>query len=425
MAEVKVIIRNTVEGLRQIAQQGEQWKSFKSTIGQVTGALGLVSAGFVATWKVAEQGAALELSADRFDKLTASIGTTSAALMGELGAATGDMMTNAQMMASASQIISLGLADTQEGVVDLASLVSELGWDMSQVILTFANNSKMRLDALGLSVTDVEERMAELEDQGYDTDKAFDMAVIEAGKAKLELLGSAAGTSAGEMKELAANIGDMVDSLKIAVSDGIQPSVDALNILFDVANNGGDVISGIVDANIEQAQGVSDLVEQYKRLDAQLGLGSSFTGTSTDLRDNMEKVQAQILNTAGSVDEWTSALVAMGIANEWQISQHKESYAAAFAQAQVDKAAAAALEEYTRWTEANTAANKRMASQYSLTTTATEDLTMSVAAMNYHQEEAYEGMISSTAVLDANRAALAESKTAYDEARDAARAFAE
>ncbi|MBK8131034.1 MAG: hypothetical protein IPK53_19680 [bacterium] len=82
----------------------------------------------------------------------------------------------------------------------------------------------------------------------------------------------------------------------------------------------------------------------------------------------MEKVQAQILNTAGSVDEWTSALVAMGIANEWQISQHKESYAAAFEQAQVDKAAAAALEEYTRWTEANTAANKRMAGQYSMTT---------------------------------------------------------
>ncbi|MBK7181148.1 MAG: hypothetical protein IPH82_28880 [Chloroflexi bacterium] len=277
----------------------------------------------------------------------------------------------------------------------------------------------------GLSVTDVEERMAELEAQGYDTDKAFDMAVIEAGKAKLELLGSAAGTSAGGMKELAANIGDMVDALKIAVSDGIQPSVDALNILFDVANNGGDVISGIVDANIEQAQGVGDLVEQYKRLDAQLGLGSSFTGTSTDLRDNMEKVQAQILNTAGSVDEWTSALVAMGIANEWQISLHKESYAAAFEQAQVDKAAAAALEEYTRWTEANTAANKRMASQYSMTTTATEDLTMSVADMNYHQEEAYEGMVNSTAVLDANRAALAESKTAYDEARDAAKAFAE
>ncbi|MBK8131033.1 MAG: hypothetical protein IPK53_19675 [bacterium] len=108
--------------------------------------------------------------------------------------------------------------------------------------------------------------MAELEAQATSTDKAFDMAVIQAGQAKLELLGSAAGTSAGGMKELAANIGDMVDGLKIAVSDGIQPSVDALNILFDVANNGGDVISGIVDANIEQAQGVNDLVEQYKQL---------------------------------------------------------------------------------------------------------------------------------------------------------------
>ena len=197
MAEVKVVVKNSVEGQQSIQRNAEQFTKLKSTAANLTGALGLVSVGAVAAWKALGAGAELELARNRFDNLTASIGTTADAMMGELKAATGGMMSDAEMIASASQIISLGLADTQEGVVDLASLVSQLGWDMNQVIMTFANNSKMRLDALGLSVTDVEERMARLEAQGYDTDKAFDMAVIEAGKAKLELLGSAADTASG------------------------------------------------------------------------------------------------------------------------------------------------------------------------------------------------------------------------------------
>ena len=53
MAEVKVVVKNSVEGKRQISEQAEQWKSLKKTIGNVTGAFGLVAAGMATVWKVA------------------------------------------------------------------------------------------------------------------------------------------------------------------------------------------------------------------------------------------------------------------------------------------------------------------------------------------------------------------------------------
>lgn len=222
--EVDLIVKAITQGFETVAadmkrvqestkKTESRFTEMASKMNVVNQALSMTAQTFGQVWSVLEQGAALNLAAERFDNLTASIGTTSDALLNDLGKATGGMMGNAEMIASASQIISLGLADNQKDVVDLAGLVSNLGWDMQQVIMTFANNSKMRLDALGISLTDVEQRAKALEAQGYNTDKAFDMAVIQAGQAKLELLGSAADTGAGAMKRLEVATEDMKTSL--------------------------------------------------------------------------------------------------------------------------------------------------------------------------------------------------------------------
>lgn len=199
-------LAKTEQGLTQAAgsarQTGTRFTEMASKLNVAQQAFGMTAAAAGQVWGVLEEGSALNLASERFDNLTASIGTTSDALLNDLGKATGGMMSNADMIASASQIISLGLADNQKDVVDLAGLVSNLGWDMQQVIMTFANNSALRLDSLGLSLADVKERAAALEAQGYSTDKAFDLAVIQAGQAKLELLGGAADTGAGAMQRL-------------------------------------------------------------------------------------------------------------------------------------------------------------------------------------------------------------------------------
>ena len=131
-------------------------------IGAATTAVALMKKG----WETFERGAEIDAMQNRFERLADSIGSSGDVLMTRLKEATNGMMTSAELMESATGIMSLGLGKTEDQTVRLASVVGKLGWDMQQVILTFANNSKMRLDALGLSVEDVTARAKALEEQG-------------------------------------------------------------------------------------------------------------------------------------------------------------------------------------------------------------------------------------------------------------------
>ena len=198
----------------QTRKSGLRWIELKSKIDLASQAFDTVRQVAAEAWQIVGEGAQLQLAEARFEKLAATIGTSSDSILEKFGAATGGMMTNAQMVASASQIISLNLADNETDVVRLGNVVGQLGLDMQQVIMTFANDSKMRLDALGLSITDVEERTKGYTDAGVEASKAFDLAVLDALEAKLELVGSAAGTTAGAMQRLEVGWTNITDTGK-------------------------------------------------------------------------------------------------------------------------------------------------------------------------------------------------------------------
>jgi hypothetical protein len=186
-----------------IAAAGNAWR------GLAVG-LGVAGAAYFAVSQVAEKayaalrgGAELQTTTERFGKLAASIGTTADVMLGKLREATKGMISDAELMASASGIVSLKLADNEEQVVRLATVVGTLGWDMQQVILTFANLSTMRLDALGLSVDEVKQKQKELMDQGMSTAAAFKEAVIQAGEARLDVGGVSESEQAFKQAEAA------------------------------------------------------------------------------------------------------------------------------------------------------------------------------------------------------------------------------
>jgi hypothetical protein len=186
-----------------IAAAGNAWR------GMATG-LAVASAAFVGVGLAAQQayatlraGAELQTTTERFGKLAASIGTTADVMLGKLREATKGMISDAELMASASGIVSLKLADNEEQVVRLATVVGTLGWDMQQVILTFANLSTMRLDALGLSVDEVKQKQKELMDQGMSSAAAFKEAVIQAGEARLDVGGVSESEQAFKQAEAA------------------------------------------------------------------------------------------------------------------------------------------------------------------------------------------------------------------------------
>lgn len=222
-------VSNQVKGLNDGIEGAQRsWAKYTLAIGAAGVALGGIAVAGKAAMSALTEGAQLQLAQSRFDNLAASIGTTADALTGELGAATQGMLSNAQIVASATDIISLGLGDTSDEVVRLGNLVGQLGWDMQVLTLTLANDSKMRLDSLGLSVSDIDARVEALTASGMALGDAFDLAVIEAGEAKLALVGSAADTSAGKIQHLGAMWADATAAFKINFADAVVDQLDSV-----------------------------------------------------------------------------------------------------------------------------------------------------------------------------------------------------
>ena len=333
MADVIVTVKSVDQGSRNIQQFGASLdglvgKALKvgAAIGGVSLALAGVQRAAQAAWDFLGDGAALELANSRFENLAASIGTTAAALKGDMAEATGGMMSNAQMVASASDIISLGLADTSDGVVRLSNLVGQLGWDMQVLTLTMANDSMLRLDSLGLSMEKVKERMEELKAAGMEASEAFDLAVIEEGEAKLELLGSAAETSAGKMKRAEASVANYTDALKlqavqladnIGLFDSLANKSQQLNLFIEAANKLEEAFNvGAIDrgewgrfndiirrGSVEQ---IEDVLKQVDRALMANGVSWQSWATATAIAmSEAEQSGPVIRSSAVALSEWT------------------------------------------------------------------------------------------------------------------------
>lgn len=250
MPEVDVKIKATDQGSAAVQKFGNSLAGIGGkaiaagvALGTMKAALDGIDNLIRGTWAALNEGAELELAQSRFENLAASIGTTADALKNQMGDATQGMVSQAQLVASASDMISLGLADSGDQVVRLSNLVGQLGWDMNVLTLTMANDSMLRLDALGLSMENVKAKMEELKAAGVAADEAFDMAVIEAGEEKLALLGSAADSTVGKIQQLTVMWQDAVDAFKQEFAESVG---DQLGSIIDLVNRGGpDLVEGM------------------------------------------------------------------------------------------------------------------------------------------------------------------------------------
>jgi hypothetical protein len=287
-----------------IAAAGNAWR------GMATG-LAVASAAFVGVGLAAQQayatlraGAELQTTTERFGKLAASIGTTADVMLGKLREATKGMISDAELMASASGIVSLKLADNEEQVVRLATVVGTLGWDMQQVILTFANLSTMRLDALGLSVDEVKQKQKELMDQGMSTAAAFKEAVIQAGEARLDVGGVSESEQAFKQAEAA------VTNFKNAVLESTIATLSqagAFESLAATANNIQLATDFRGELSALREEGAITTVEWLKLLNTLSQSGAAAAEVELAgiiMRDTLTDTDAEINNQLGSWQVW-------------------------------------------------------------------------------------------------------------------------
>jgi hypothetical protein len=177
-------------------------------------------------YEALKEGAALDRAKEKFDNLAESIGTTGDALETDLREATGGMIANAELIAGATDLMALGLAKSHDEAVRMSALVGKLGWDMQVLGLTIANQSTMRLDALGLSMEQVTSKAKALEEQGYSTAEAFKLAVIQSGEENLQLYGDTADSTAGKLAKLEATVANVFNEAKVEFANQMALHVD-------------------------------------------------------------------------------------------------------------------------------------------------------------------------------------------------------
>lgn len=203
--------------------QGESKKTGAALAG-IKGAI--VGAGAVAAfgalagaargaWSVLKEGAALQDLTEDFHALAESAGMAGSSLLTGMTAASGGLMTQAEQMAAASQLITLNLGLTQKQITDLIGASAELGVSMGSVINTINTQSARGYKELGLGIDDVQARMKALMATGMSTEQANFVAVLDAMNAKIDIVGKTSETAEGKMLALGVSFGVAGEQAKL------------------------------------------------------------------------------------------------------------------------------------------------------------------------------------------------------------------
>ena len=224
-----------VSGLdKAVGKAGVSWRSFATGAAVATGALVAIGGAAKVAFGELQRGAELEVTASKFDNLTQSIGSTSEALIGRMTQATSGMVSNADLMSGAVTIMQGKLATTEDAVVRMSAVTGALGWDMGVLAQTINNQSVLRLDNLGLAVSDVIPRFKELQATMGDKE-AFGLALIEAGEANMALLGDRAETTAGKIDQMTVAFQNARDAFSTGFAEGAADSVKVFAENIDLA----------------------------------------------------------------------------------------------------------------------------------------------------------------------------------------------
>jgi hypothetical protein len=219
MASFAAVQKQKAEALAVQNKEKMSWTDLKSVIDLTGQALQKVKQGY----DFAKTGAQIEFTNIKFDRLATTINTTGDALKGKLLEATKGTMSEMAAMASATDLVSLGLVKTEKDTVRLSAVVAGLGMDMNQLVLALSNQTTMRFDQLGVAVVGFDEKVKALEATGMSAQDAFTEAFLQQAEEQLLKVGNAADTSLGKFLRFDAATEDLKNSLKLLAATATTP----------------------------------------------------------------------------------------------------------------------------------------------------------------------------------------------------------
>lgn len=194
-----------------------------SSVYAIGALLPVLAGGATALYRISEAGADLDYTREKFDRLSKSMGTTGDVMLNELRQATKGTLSDFQLTQQGTDLFQLGLAKTTEEAVRLSSVMTALGMDTGELTLALANQSKRRLDQLGLSLTEFNKNEAIFKSKGLSKEDAFTQAFLVTAEQTVEKVGNKADSSAGSFDRLGASWENVKNSFKVGFADMFTP----------------------------------------------------------------------------------------------------------------------------------------------------------------------------------------------------------
>jgi len=220
--------------------------------------------------KMTADAASVDQTRQAFNALADSIGENAQDMVDNMRIATNWMVSDADLMAGANQMMSMGLADSADEAANLATMATKLGMamgsDATGAMENFnamlANQSLPRLDSFGISSGAVRARIEELTEgvEQMDRETAFMTAVMEQGAVAMDRLGDAGQGPAVTMAQLQAMIAHVRDTIGQAFLPILEKLLNILgepfgNILLELVDLGvalADTLDSTLGPAIEQ-----------------------------------------------------------------------------------------------------------------------------------------------------------------------------
>lgn len=298
----------TIDG--QAEATGVNIGQLVTRIGVLTAAFGTAAIAAQRTFRLLEEGAGLELTRVRFDRLAESIGTTGDVLMTDLQMATRGMVSDMDLMRTATDVVGLGLVDTADDAIRLSRIVAALGASMDQVVLALSNQTTMRFDQIGIAVKGFEERLKELEAQGMSTERAFTEAFLQQGEEQIERVGEAADISVAPIQQMRVAWDNAVDSFKQEFAVALVEEVDWSQVARDMGDAAEQAAT--LARALARVAGWLDTIRQH----TPGMLGARFREWVDDIIATEEALENQVRSLArssNSVEEFTRILSQQGL----------------------------------------------------------------------------------------------------------------
>jgi len=239
--------------------------------------------------------AGIELEQTRlvFDRLAESVDEDSEDMLASMKEASMGMVDEAGLMASASKLVSMGLADNSEEAAKLTKMAVTLGaamgkgptQAMEEFALMLANQSIPRLDTFGISAGKVRTRINELREanKSLTREQAFMTAVMEEGTTSLERVGDISDTTAAKTAKIGVAVKEAKDAVGKLLVEAMDPLAEKLLEYIEITERTAEEHRTLAETAYEVSDSAEEFIKSYVALEdatwqaayAQAGFGQA------------------------------------------------------------------------------------------------------------------------------------------------------